>query len=305
MKRRIQLNAGDRFGELTFLSWVSNTTPRKAIFRCDCGKEKEIIAFNVVKGRTKSCGCNVHKNKDVTIGDTFGKWEVIETGLRKKVGLRNFSACKCRCSCENHTERIVSINNLIRGLSKSCGCKIKDTMRCKEFSHKPILCYGYRYVYCPNHPHALKNCANAGYVMEHRLVMERHIGRYLSEDEVVHHKDRNRLNNDISNLQLMTIAEHSRLHSWEDCDKKRCVVCDKEIPASRRSNKCSECIKKAKEERIKRKPSKEKLAEFLESSSYTAIGRNCGVTGACVKKWAKKYGIPLRNRKTKISHVEF
>lgn len=46
----------------------------------------------------------------------------------------------------------------------------------------------------------------------HRYIVERHLGRPLSEDEIVHHKDKNKTNNDISNLQIMTNAEHTKLH---------------------------------------------------------------------------------------------
>jgi transposase-like protein len=43
----------------------------------------------------------------------------------------------------------------------------------------------------------------ARYCLEHRLVMARHLGRLLTDEETVHHKDdRDRQNNDISNLQL-------------------------------------------------------------------------------------------------------
>jgi hypothetical protein len=42
----------------------------------------------------------------------------------------------------------------------------------------------------------------AGYVLEHRLVMARHLGRVLRSEETVHHIDCNPKNNDISNLQL-------------------------------------------------------------------------------------------------------
>lgn len=41
------------------------------------------------------------------------------------------------------------------------------------------------------------------YVLEHRLVMARHLGRALTEDETVHHvDDRDKTNNTLSNLQL-------------------------------------------------------------------------------------------------------
>ncbi len=41
-----------------------------------------------------------------------------------------------------------------------------------------------------------------GYVREHRLVMEKHLGRFLEPTEIIHHKDQNRENNDLSNLEL-------------------------------------------------------------------------------------------------------
>jgi hypothetical protein len=68
---------------------------------------------------------------------------------------------------------------------------------------------GYRYIYTPNHPF----CTSQGYVLEHRLVMEKHIGRYLDPEEVVHHVDGNRLNSRIDNLQLMSSRkEHNVYH---------------------------------------------------------------------------------------------
>ena len=66
----------------------------------------------------------------------------------------------------------------------------------------------YRLIWTPNHPNAVNN-----YVREHTLVMEKHIERYLTDDEVVHHIDENTFNNDISNLQLMTFNEHRSLHA--------------------------------------------------------------------------------------------
>lgn len=56
-----------------------------------------------------------------------------------------------------------------------------------------------------------------GFVQEHRLVMEAHLGRYLCEDEVVHHINHDRGDNRIENLQVMTRHEHCVFHS-KQCD---------------------------------------------------------------------------------------
>jgi hypothetical protein len=39
-------------------------------------------------------------------------------------------------------------------------------------------------------------------ILVHRYLMEQHLGRKLRKDETVHHKDLNKLNNNIDNLQL-------------------------------------------------------------------------------------------------------
>lgn len=60
---------------------------------------------------------------------------------------------------------------------------------------------GYIEVYSPDHPHRRKHTP---YVLEHRLVMEQMIGRYLLPNEVVHHRDGNPQNNNPENLQLFS-----------------------------------------------------------------------------------------------------
>lgn len=66
---------------------------------------------------------------------------------------------------------------------------------------------GYVLVKCPDHPNRTK----AGYVREHRLVMEQHLGRLLRAEEVVHHIDCDRGNNSIGNLRLYASnGEHLR-----------------------------------------------------------------------------------------------
>lgn len=53
---------------------------------------------------------------------------------------------------------------------------------------------------------------NGNSIKEHIFVMETHIGRKLLPNEVVHHIDGNKTNNNITNLRLMTNREHSSLH---------------------------------------------------------------------------------------------
>lgn len=68
---------------------------------------------------------------------------------------------------------------------------------------------GYIGVHIPDHPAATSD----GTVPEHRLVMEKHLGRYLTDEEIVHHDDEDRSNNKIENLVLCANqSEHSKLH---------------------------------------------------------------------------------------------
>lgn len=56
----------------------------------------------------------------------------------------------------------------------------------------------------------------------HRKIMEDYIGRKLNSNEIVHHKDGNKLNNDINNLEILTRSEHIKLHK-EDLKRGRKV----------------------------------------------------------------------------------
>lgn len=99
---------------------------------------------------------------------------------------------------------------------------------------------GYVRVKTPSHP----ACDCDGYVAEHRLVMERHLGRYLTGIEVVHHKNGVRHDNRISNLQLCANhCEHMQLHRMPPATCEQCgiVIVRRYYKARDRKRLCRSC----------------------------------------------------------------
>lgn len=125
---------------------------------------------------------------------------------------------------------------------------------------------GYVLVYMPEHPAARKN----GYVLEHRLAMEQHIGRVLTDEEVVHHKAR-KDDNESEYIELFTSnGEHLRFE------------------LSRLRNKGE--------------PYKQKdflMLEYIEKNrSLTDIGNQFGVSIQAVSRFVKKFD--LKKSKVRI-----
>lgn len=66
-----------------------------------------------------------------------------------------------------------------------------------------------------DHPNAINH-----FVRQHRLVMEKEIGRYLETNELVHHINGIKSDNRIENLKILTISEHISLHNLQDKEYK-------------------------------------------------------------------------------------
>lgn len=91
----------------------------------------------------------------------------------------------------------------------SRACKAEGQRGIKWGKREPGKRYqrgdGYISIYAPNHPKASKS----GSVMEHRLVMEQAIGRYLEASEHVHHINGVRNDNRLENLEVISAGPHA------------------------------------------------------------------------------------------------
>ena len=98
-------------------------------------------------------------------------------------------------------------------------CAGKNRVREKHPNWKGgiVATRGYIIVHCPEHPSVQGK--RMKYVFQHRLVMEAHLGRYLTEDEVGHHKNEDTSDNRLKNLQLCKNQSiHKKIH---DPDRER------------------------------------------------------------------------------------
>lgn len=132
-----------------------------------------------------------------------------DLGIKRKQNWKRgerFGLFKCPiCHCE--VEKILKDGLKQQRCSHACYAISRN----KRGPYKNgIISKKYIYIYAPEHPNAIGS--KKLYVAEHRLVMEKSLGRYLNVDEIVHHKDGETTNNNINNLQLMGVAEHIKYH---------------------------------------------------------------------------------------------
>ena len=133
MGKKIVVQKGDRYNRWTVIGYAddrispSGTRNTYIKCRCDCGFLKDIYIYSVVKGKSKSCGCLLKEigsdRREDTVGQKHSMLTIIE-----ELGDRYFASGQhkrymaCRCDCGGYTE--ASLDNLKRGIVKSCGCLV-------------------------------------------------------------------------------------------------------------------------------------------------------------------------------------
>lgn len=70
---------------------------------------------------------------DEMVGMQFGRWVVLDVIKNYKNGK---TYCKCQCSCEQHTIKMVYKNSLLNGESQSCGCLCLELKRKRTRSNR-------------------------------------------------------------------------------------------------------------------------------------------------------------------------
>ena len=109
---------------------------------------------------------------------------------------------------ERNKHKCATCLNLVDKRKTSCRSCVKKGHKNPMFGKRPS---GYKGSSVTSHGYIVVPINGKQYY-EHRIVTEKYLGRKLQSSEVIHHRDYDRTNNDILNLQVLSITGHRKLH---------------------------------------------------------------------------------------------
>lgn len=188
-------------------------TPLGIRYCAICGKE--IKVFHKVRLEKENICCSQKcmgefmKSKDLNCECPICHKKFHLKPYRKNKSKNNY--CSMECFRLAKKEYMKGEGNHQYGLKGSLNSSWKKDKRINNL--------GYYKIRMLEHPFKDGN----GFVLEHRIIAEKYLltkensieinGKlYLKPDLVVHHKDGNKLNNDVNNLEIMTLSKHTSLH---------------------------------------------------------------------------------------------
>lgn len=118
---------GQRYGKLTATKRVASEKGRtRWLCLCECGNEKIVTTEALKRGKVKSCGCIRKEFNGLTYNDLTGKkvGRLIVMEPTDKRDTKGSVIWNCRCDCGAWTK--VSADSLMRGNTRSCGCRKKE-----------------------------------------------------------------------------------------------------------------------------------------------------------------------------------
>lgn len=104
-----------------------------------------------------------------------------------------------------------------KGLTKKTDEKVME--RAKKITGEHSKTWKGGRMNCEGYTRLLIEIGPAKYEAEHRLVMEKHLGRKLESKEIVHHINGDKTDNRIENLKLVSRGEHIKIHRKKGDDK--------------------------------------------------------------------------------------